>query len=158
MTNIRPFIIICLLVLPAISLAQGYGVSSNFYIKRVSKKKESNNAYWERQVKKLSNKYLNDSLNTEILYGLAIAKSRIFDTRDAQESINLLDKAIVLDSLNAKYYAVRGIIKYDWGIWSKEYTPSDGCEDINKAIDLGLSAKLKDNEAIIGILNHPNCK
>jgi len=158
MKAIRNIIIIYLLVLPALSIAQGYGVSSDFYIKKVTKKKEFDNQFWEKQVKKLSRKHSRDSLNPDVLYGLAIAKSRIFDSRDAQESIDLLDRAIAIDSSNAKYFAVRGIIKYDWGVWSEEYTPSDGCEDINKAIDLGLSEKLKQDVAIIGILKHPNCK
>jgi hypothetical protein len=158
MTNIRDYVLIWLLSLPVLSFGQGYGVSSEFYIKRVSKKNEINNEYWEKQIKKLSRKYSKDSLNPEILYGLAITKSRVFDSRDAQESIDLLNKAIAIDNSKAKYYAVRGIIKYDWGVWSKEYSPNDGCNDIKKALEIGFEPKLQKNDAIIGILYHPDCK
>ena len=152
------YLLISLIVFALNCNAQGYGISNKFYIKQVSEKNSFSDAYWKKQVKKLSRKSQKNPDNSEYLYALAIAKQRIFDARDAQESIKLLNKAIELDSTKAKYYAVRGIIKYDWGVWSQEYTPSDGCIDINKAIELGLSEELKNDEAIIGIPTHPNCK
>ncbi|XOV66280.1 MAG: hypothetical protein ACFHU9_11640 [Fluviicola sp.] len=134
---------------------QGYGVDDIFYPYRVKKAKSLDTSFWEKQAKKLSRK-AKKKKGAELLCALAIAKTHI-NSNDLTESINLLDQAIQLDSLNAEYYAVRGIIKYDWGVYSQDYNVSESCSDILKALELGLDSTLHNNTAIAGILSHPAC-
>lgn len=149
-------ITISLLLFGNHSLSQGYGVGIEFYPNPIRETKLLDQSFWNKKVKKLSRKHSRSPNNAELIYKLAIAKSYVL-TNDLTDIIVLLDKAINLDSTQAKYYAVRGIVKYDWGAYSPDYDISEGCPDIKKALEFGLIEKLKRNEAINGILNHPSC-
>jgi hypothetical protein len=138
------------------SFAQGFGVGVEFYPDQIPQGKEYDQKYWKKKVKQNNRKCRKYPNNETLLYKCAIAKSYIL-TNDMTEIIDLLDRAIQLDSLQPKFYAVRGIIKYDWGAYSPDYDIAEGCPDIRKALEMDLEEKLKHNEAINGILNHPSC-
>ena len=137
---------------------QGIGIESSFYSSNVPEMKTWDiiKKYWEKEVQNLNVKIKSDNNNSELLYKLAIARHNS-NEQDLLELIKLLDKAISINPNRPKYYAVRGIIKYNWGAWSKEYDIGQGCPDVKKAIKMGLSKDLKSSESMVSVLEHPSC-
>jgi hypothetical protein len=138
------------------AIAQSYGVGQEFYSDSIPEGKLHSQDYWKEKTNELSKENEESPNNPMLMYKLAIAKSHVMSI-DLMESIHLLDKAIKIDSTQAKFYAVRGIIKYDWGAYSPDYDIAEGCPDIRKSLEMGLEERLKTNEVIIGILKHPSC-
>jgi|SRR5690554_1225814 len=145
-----------IILLGQFTLAQGYGVKQDFYPDSIPEGKLYDQDFWKEKSEVLSKESEESPNDPMLLYKLAIAKSNVM-SNDLTDVILLLDKAIEIDSTQAKIYAVRGIIKYDWGAYSPDYDISEGCPDIRKSLEMGLEDRLKNNEAIIGILNHPSC-
>lgn len=155
----KSLLIILAITCSVFSFSQGYGIEDNFYPSQV---RELDSWYeikrfWESEIDRISKEIKIRRDNSELLYQLAIARHNA-NEQNLIELIELLDKAISMNPKKAKYYAVRGIIKYNWGAWSPDYDIGEGCPDIKKSIALGLSGKLKENESIVGILGHPSCK
>jgi hypothetical protein len=148
--------IIAIILFGQFTLAQGYGIGIEFYPDPIPEGKLFNQDFWEKKVKKLARKSRKSPNDARLLYKLAIAKGYVI-TNDMTDIIMLLDSAIEVDSTQAKFYAVRGIVKYDWGAYSPDFDIAEGCPDIRKALEMGLKENLKSNEAINGILNHPSC-
>lgn len=153
-------LILLIALLGTINLfGQGYGIETNFYSSEVPEMKtwDEMKQYWEGEVKSQNAKIEANKNDPELLYKLAIARHNT-NEQNLLELIDLLNKAITLKSNEPKYYAVRGIIKYNWGAWSQDYDIGESCSDIKKSISMGLSKELKSNESIVGILKHPSCK
>lgn len=138
---------------------QGLGIESTFYSSNVPEMKTWNDIkkYWEKEIQNLNVKIKSDKNNPELIYKLVIAKHNS-NEQNLIGLIKQLDKAISTNPNRPKYYAVRGIIKYNWGAWSPDYDIGKGCPDVKKAIKIGLSKDLKSSESIIGVLAHPSCK
>lgn len=155
----KNLILIAFTILSLNLFGQGLGIESNFYsanVPEMTSWTEMKN-YWENEVKTLNAKIASNEKNSELIYKLAIAKHNAGE-QNLLELIKLLDKAILINPNKPKYYAVRGIIKYNWGAWSKNYDIGQGCPDVKKAIAMGLPEDLKKSESIVGVLEHPSCK
>ena len=138
---------------------QGFNIEPNFYTAAVPETgtwKETK-AFWDNEVVRLKAKNVQGKAKADVLYALAIALHES-GTNDMLELIALLDTAIEMNPLEAKYYAVRGIVKYNWGGYSPDYDLSEGCPDIEKAKTLGLPREMLANESMTDIPKHPNCK
>lgn len=147
---------IAVLIFGHLLIAQGYGIGYEFYPDSLPQDKLYDQYFWDKEVEELILECRESPSDATLLYKLAIAKSYIMND-DLTEIILLLDQAIEIDSTQARFYAVRGIVKYDWGAYSPDYDIAEGCPDVRKALEMDLEEKLKRNEAINGILNHPSC-
>ena len=147
---------IALLLFGQFASAQGYGIEYDFYPDPIPKEKLYDQDFWKKKVENLTRKSQESPNDATLLYKLALAKSYVM-TNYKTDIILLLDRVIEIDSTQAKFYAVRGIVKYNWGAYSPDYDIAEGCPDIRKALEVGLEEKLRSSEAIRGILNHPSC-
>jgi hypothetical protein len=155
----KNLILIGLIVLSLNLFGQGLGIESQFYSSNVPEMKtwDDIKKYWEKEIQNLNVKIKSDKNNPELIYKLVVAKHNSGE-QNLVELIKQLDKAISINPNRPKYYAVRGIIKYNWGAWSPDYDIGEGCPDVKKAIKMGLSKNLKSSESIVGVLEHPSCK
>ncbi len=159
MINILTKFILISFLLPFISFGQGYSIPSELYTEKDFDSIERKSDFYGTEKSILSDSILEDTskTNADILYRMAIILHETGE-QNLMICIKMLDMAISQNPSNANYYAVRGIIKYNWGAWSPDYDISEGCSDINNAISLGISTRIRNSETITGILRHPSCK
>lgn len=139
-------------------LAQSFNIERNFYFENFDTTMlcADENLFWKSEAQSLESSLQTDSSQADLYYKLAIATEYV-GIQDGLYIVGLLDKAISIDSTQAKYYAVRSIIKINWAQYVYEYDIAEGCADMKVAVQIGLPSYLLNNESVQGILKYYYC-
>lgn len=113
-------------------------------------------SYWEGEIKQIESQMKYRKPTPELLYRMVIARHNIGD-ENLLELIEIMDNAITLNPDNPKYFAVRGILKFNWGAYSESFGIESACPDIQKAIGMDLPIELQKSSSIRRIQSHRAC-